>query len=437
MGAVRNGSSNKGIKMIGTYVIPECNFDLLQSQIDKINKAANKLGMKPVTYSISGVHSEYFRVIENNQVVGAVSKFIRGEDFKPESQTKIETRRYFNVVIDGEQPKYNGWEFCATLMPIPTDDGIENMVRKVPGCEYTIPQTMRDKVNHCDHCGYIRRRNETYVVHHDNGDWKVVGSSCIKDFLGHSDPHAIAQYLEFLSYFDEGGLSEVDEERSYSNRESYVYDVESFLTTSCSVVRNIGWRSKKQQYEEGGIATVNIALLAYLPHSKLTPNELNLIRRVVITQEDKDKAKEIKAWLKTIDPQTENEYMYNLSLLSRAECVNYKSLGILCSACVAYDRQLARQEKSKNLYGNSEFVGKVKDRLVMKLKINRIFEKDSDFGLSRIHHMSDENGNYIVWFASNGGGFKEGDEIIAKATIKNHSEYKGTKQTIVNRVSEV
>ena len=35
----------------------------------------------------------------------------------------------------------------------------------------------------------IRNRRETFIVVHENGDQKMVGSDCIKDFLGHVDPH--------------------------------------------------------------------------------------------------------------------------------------------------------------------------------------------------------------------------------------------------------
>ena len=41
----------------------------------------------------------------------------------------------------------------------------------------------------CEHCGLRRRRTRTYVVvHTDSGEVRQVGSGCLRDFLGGTDP---------------------------------------------------------------------------------------------------------------------------------------------------------------------------------------------------------------------------------------------------------
>ena len=56
-------------------------------------------------------------------------------------------------------------------------------MRSVPGVEL---DGWRPEVSECDHCGTTRRRSATYLVEHEDGSRKQVGSSCMADFLGAS-----------------------------------------------------------------------------------------------------------------------------------------------------------------------------------------------------------------------------------------------------------
>ena len=69
------------------------------------------------------------------------------------------------------------------------------------------------------------------------------------------------------------------------------------------------------------------------------------------------------------------------------------------------------------------------------------------YGMVTIYKFLDENGNILIWKTASNlekiivvDGEKEfeniqrGETIKIKATIKEHSEYNGSKQTLVNRV---
>jgi len=60
----------------------------------------------------------------------------------------------------------------------------------------------------CDHCGTFRNRRTGIVVTDAEGDHKVVGSSCSKDFLGH-DYKAVLAYYQHIGHLK----AEVDRER--------------------------------------------------------------------------------------------------------------------------------------------------------------------------------------------------------------------------------
>lgn len=61
--------------------------------------------------------------------------------------------------------------------------------------------------------------------------------------------------------------------------------------------------------------------------------------------------------------------------------------------------------------------------------------KETDFGVTGIHKMVDELGSDLVWFASQGRVLDEGNEYFVAATVKDHTEYKGRKQTSLSRVT--
>ena len=104
----------------------------------------------------------------------------------------------------------------------------------------------------------------------------------------------------------------------------------------------------------------------------------------------------------------------------------------------------------------SEYVGSVGDKLdvVVTLAFETTFEVPSFRGYGTaemtVYGFKDESGNILIW--KTGGclyiehqvkGFieneyaRKGDKIRIKASIKDHSEYKGTKQTVLTRVKLV
>ena len=417
--------------MIWSYIIPECNLSRLEELIEKINKQATKLNLKPITISNDGVDHRQLYVKKGDRK----STWVNEDSFDDDKHIKQgQVRNWLLITVDGEQPKFNGWTFCATLMPVPTDTGIENMIRKVPGVLHNVPTEYRDRAGECDHCKQNRRRNETYIVFSEEDGFKMVGSSCIKDFLGHTDPHAIAKYLELLNTFDVS-CSNIDED-GYFKSENSSYLAKSVLAQTSAVIRVFGWTSKKQVWNQKyGTATATRVGTYLLPPHILSSEEKKEQKESAVTDEDIERGEKIFEYLESIDRETENEYMYNLSLLGRSSCIGSKSLGILCSAVVAYDRELAKKASFKD-YSSSEYVGDIKERREMNITVDRIFEKEGDFGLTKIHHMIDELGNYLVWFCS-GVGLQVGDTYKVKATVKKHSEYNGVKQTIVNRVTPI
>lgn len=120
-----------------------------------------------------------------------------------------------------------------------------------------------------------------------------------------------------------------------------------------------------------------------------------------------------------------------------------------------YQAELEAEAKLKALrdFSNSGWVASPKKRLDLSLTLVSDYEYEGysysyyDNGTRHIYTFRDADGNCIVWKTSNplgtwvedGNGHEDwveaevGDTVTMRATVKEHSEYKGTKQTVITR----
>lgn len=84
----------------------------------------------------------------------------------------------------------------------------------------------------------------------------------------------------------------------------------------------------------------------------------------------------------------------------------------------------------------SEFQGNIGDRIEIELTVNKAIRLDGYYGPSTMHVMSDADGNVFVW-TTGSKSWSEGSVKKVRGTIKDHKEYKNTKQTILTRCTEV
>lgn len=85
---------------------------------------------------------------------------------------------------------------------------------------------------------------------------------------------------------------------------------------------------------------------------------------------------------------------------------------------------------------NSEYVGEIGDRIEETLTVTKAVTLESYYGTSIMHIMEDAVGNVFVWITK-AKSYPEGKVVILRGTIKDHKEYKGTKQTILTRCKEM
>jgi hypothetical protein len=142
--------------------IPSSEVKPLQGRIDRTNKRAAKQGLQ------GGLSLE----------IGE-TKWVADDRIESEILADLFKVEVTEVTVTGDAPCFDGWTFLAAL----TNDNGALVIRNAPGIEGIDRDSVRP--GECDHCSKNRRRSTTYLIEKE-GERKQVGSSCVKDFFGHS-----------------------------------------------------------------------------------------------------------------------------------------------------------------------------------------------------------------------------------------------------------
>jgi|15BtaG_2_1085339.scaffolds.fasta_scaffold00099_20 hypothetical protein len=409
-----------------TYFIPICCLEELTAKIEKLNKRAKKLGATPIGMEV-GDKSVRYGIHEMDTIAWVE---VVEPHHKPTGQV-IEVRE---VTVTGESPKYDGWTFLATLEPV----GEKNIIRSLDDeCDLS---EYRDRVGECDHCRKDRRRKDTYVVRHDDGRMMMVGKTCLKDFLGHSNPNSLAAWASAMFGLDDlfSGYADSD---GFGERSVGSWSLELFLGYVAGYIRAYGWVSGKEAHESlGAKFSTAHEVVDHLATPDAYRNEAwNRVEEKIFPTATSvcNKAAAAIEWAKAIETGNGNDYLDNLQLIAEAGYVTQRLAGYAASMLIAHDRFLDRElERLKKANRpDSHHVGNIKERMTMTVTCERIFTSEGMWGVTGIHKMVDADGNDITWFASGSAEWLDiGNTYVVKATVKEHSEYRDRAQTIVNRV---
>ena len=89
-------------------------------------------------------------------------------------------------------------------------------------------------------------------------------------------------------------------------------------------------------------------------------------------------------------------------------------------------------DRTEAARANSQHVGAVGDKITLTITVERIIVLESQFGTTFITLARDEQGNAIFYKGRTDIGSK-GDTTTIKAAVKEHTEYSGVKQTVIQR----
>lgn len=424
------GSAPEALPQTAEAWVSDQRLATMQAAIKSFQRRAAKLGVDPVVLEV--LESRKVRVL-----LSMDSKAVHGKTAPLDAEIPMGWRgagitRQTRVRITGDLPQLSGWRFVAAL----DHKGKGNVVRAVPGGG-EVPARFLTAASVCEHCGTTRNRNKTLVVVNGAGEYKQVGSNCLKDFLGHGDAEALAALAEWRSSFWSSVIREGDDEDyegfASGGRSRNWIETEVYLRYVATAVREDGWVSRAAADGSGRLTTAELAVQSYSPVRGETP-------QLKPTDADRETATKALAWARglTDAETTANSFLHNLRVLAGEDAVSYRDIGMTAAIIIGYQKatQQAR-ERERMSKGESTWQGEVAKRGTFAgLTLMKVVKSEGAYGITSIHRFLDAAGNVFVWYAS-GEALDEGKTYDVTATVKKHDDYKGVKQTVITRAKAV
>lgn len=92
-----------------------------------------------------------------------------------------------------------------------------------------------------------------------------------------------------------------------------------------------------------------------------------------------------------------------------------------------------RKANEKFVPTHSEWIGEVGKKVSIDVTLENYREFYTAFGETAAYEFKDSNGNTVVWLSASGKDFDKDHVYWIEGTVKDHSEYRGDKQTRINR----
>lgn len=347
------------------------------------------------------------------------------------------TAKYFVVEAEGVS-KYNGWRFVATL-----DHHKEGNVVRAFDTELAIPDKYKTCGPTCEHCNKIRSRKDTYLVYNDETkEFKQVGKACLQEFTNGLSAEDIAFFVSIYDAMESyGGYSGTSFNR-------YI-EVEGILHYAFECYKHWGYqKSESSFYEEDvpvGYRSTRSRVTDYycsrrapLARREALQAEMDEVGFNPDSEYAVETTKAALEWIRNTEP--DGEYIRNLKVICSDEYTDYRSLGILVSLTVAYERHLGqvaayeeKKAKAEKEVAASQYVGEVGDKLeIACTSFSCISSWEGYYGPTFLYKFTDNDDNVYVWYASK--SVNDEDRVTAiKGTVKDHSEFNGVKQTVLTR----
>ena len=369
-----------------TYTIHSMLLERFENKLKTFQRKFAKYGDGKLVYSVSEPYIYEF----DADVDGSIEAF--------------DGREVIDITVEGEY-KIKEYEFVAALQ-FDNESG-RNIVNGG-----NIPEELLTRCA-CDHCNTSRARIRTVVLR--KGDEYIqVGNSCVKDYLGVN----IERYASYLSFWRD--LEDMEEDNKMmivSARPAY--SVEDVLLETAWRVAKSGYVSKEKAWEWEVDATSSAvwnALHSHMNH-KYTDEHRSAVAAVV----------------EFVNNQEEDfGYVSNLKSLINNKYVTNKNFGLLVSSFGYYAAEMRKveREKADQVTANSEWVGKVGDKLKFVACPVLIYSMETQWGYSYLYRFV-QDGNELIW--KTGTWLDTDIEYEVSGTIKAHNEYRGKKQTELTR----
>jgi hypothetical protein len=424
-------------------VLNEGNYlKTLFNDLKKFNKKAKKYDAVPVMVEVGEPYMREFEI--PTTVLDVWAKAISGIDtFK----TKTVKREVVDITIDYVPITVaGGWKVLGSVERMA--DSEWNIIH---GNMEDIQDYKKIDFSFCDHCNTKRNRKKVIILENPEGERKVVGRQCVKDYLGISIAHAIfsvdypSMIQKMFEMFDVDFLDDEYERGGNGMRLDYGVPLEAMASIVVAILRKDRWTYKSAKYcEYEGGDTPNIVMNTYYAikdkHCEVTFDE-------IVSEDDIKLAQEILDELKEEYPEErikdlDNSFEYDLAVMLHAGHVVKEKyfvgmFGYRVSKRMATKTQKHDPQKSK-------YYGSIGDKIKgVDIEITRTRECESYYGVSLMvcGYFKDTDDQFVTFCSGDTDFLYKDDDSIKEyvkinATIKDHQDRGYGKQTVLKLVKE-
>ena len=361
-------------------------------------------------------------------------------------------KKIYTIKIDGDIPQINDYEFVAKIQHTPQGN-IINMSPK--STVEKLPDEYKSHTQRCDICKTNRERNDTFIVKKvDTGELLCAGRNCLGKFMPLDVVKAFVEYAvrlqdmrNVLADYEDNVFS--DDERYTGGRGGYVEELtkqEDLLFYCCVIYfddnKNYISNTVAKNTEKKSTLAKASTLKYYYEnfHPKMAEFRKEATEVIKRHEEAATKmANEVLTWAKIFDfdkaaqeSPAMDSYFHNLKVLIQQPYLQGRNFGYFASLISLYLRELEKG-KEKVARGPNEYYGTVGEKFVnVPVETTFITSVETQYGTMWIYSFRD-NENHIFVYKGKNLGIDKGDWVQLSATIKSHQDYKGAKQTIVQR----
>lgn len=387
------------------------NTDALELRLAKLSKLAKKVG------------------VQAPQV--AYSNFLERETLTATGHKTGEFHVVCDATLSYEPIQFaGGWKLVASI----ESGELGNLVYSVNGKDHA---HLRESKLTCEHCQIKRFRKVHYVLESETGEEKVIGSTCMKQFLGIDPKKALNFWNSIRSLVDDDQLKQGSGKNWFKLENLAAWVSRAVELDGRFVSRSTAFNSYEEQVATADSVNCNIALQG-CPH---TSKEQKLL--VQPTEKSLETAKLVMKQLeKSLDKVTaqgisnSSDWDYKIAnfvtqnfvpLYGKEYNIIVGAMGVALRNIDKENELNADNEDPVGLeYVDTLFAAKAGERVTFEGKVLKISEVENNFGYGAsssnmvIIKLGNKEKNIKVrFFTTKDLGFNEGDVVKMSVKAKN------------------
>lgn len=391
------------------YTIPTYKLKMVLKKLDELNKRITGMEGQRIEYTVSPSYQKTVDFIEKENIIQKLVDVV-------------------DIDVTNPMVSLNGWSFLAVIEHSKKGNII---MKKLYDVE--IPEQYLTSDTYCEHCNTDRYRKFTYLVYKaDTKEIHQVGSTCLTAYLGF-DASLLLAHATFFTNLN--GMMDDDKVRGRMGRRGIeIQEIELFLKQTIAWVQKFGYVSAKKAREDNEKYhnDENHRFLTATGYDvwalKYAKTQQNCILDIVNTDEVKKIYENIINWVKGLE--NTSDYIHNIKVIVDRGYVTDRTATTAASIVGVYFANLNKNKVEDKTVSNH--FGTIGERIDVDLILKRRTVFEGAYGISHCYTFLTNEGNTATWFTAS-ANLEEGKKYTGKATVTKHTEFKGMKQTVLNR----